>query len=91
MVVSARASSKMVKRFFFLSTRTFVMRDVLFEVAKRDLFALKLCFCPVRRGNRAGSSRNESDYSWRGVQIRFSLLESCSCENFGPAHFSIVS
>ena len=67
------------------------MPDVLFVVEKIDLFALKLFFCPVKRGNRAGSSQNDTDYSWRGVQIRFSLLESRSCEIFGPAHFSIVS
>ena len=53
-------------------------------------FCFQVSFCPVKRGNRAGSCRNESDYSRRGTQINFPLLESRSCEKFGLAHFSIL-
>ena len=55
------------------------------------VFSFKLAFAPVKRGNRAGSSWNESGYSPRGTQISFPLLESRSCENFGLliGHFSI--
>ena len=42
-------------------------------------------FCPVQRGNRAGVSRNEPDYSRRGTKIRFPLLKGHSCERFGMA------
>ena len=60
---------------------TFLVR---FQV---ELFLLSSC-CPVKRGNRAGSSRNESNYSRRGTQISFPLFQVRSCENFGLAHFS---
>ena len=62
---------------------------LFFEVANRD-FCFQASFCPVKRINRAGSSRNEPYYSRRGTQICFPLLESRSCENFRLliAHFS---
>ena len=47
--------------------RPFVMRDFFFEVAKLSFFCVEVSFFPVKRGNRAGSSRNESDYSRRGT------------------------
>ena len=49
------------------------MRGLFFNVAKIDFCAFKFSFCPIKRGNRAGSSRNESDYSPRGTQISFPL------------------
>ena len=73
----------------YFTLRPFVMRDFFFEVANR-LFCCQVSFCPVKRGNQAGFSRNESDYSRRGTQTSFPLLESRSCEKFGVAHFSIV-
>ena len=53
-------------------------------------FQVVSSFCPVKRGNRAGSSRNEFDYSRRGTQTSFPLLDCRSCENFVLiiAHFS---
>ena len=60
---------------------------LFFEVAKRVFFCFQVSFCPVKRGNRAGSSRNEFDYSRRGTQISFLLLDCRSCDNFGLAHF----
>ena len=39
------------------------------------------------RGNWAGSSQNEFDYSRRGIQAIFPLLDCRSCEKFGLAHF----
>ena len=45
-------------------------------------FCFQLSFCPVKRGNRAGSARNESGYSRRGTQISFPLLEGRSCDIF---------
>ena len=39
-------------------------------------------FSPVKRGNRAGSCRNESDYSRRGTQISFPLLESSQADSY---------
>ena len=55
------------------------------------LWGYKECFCcfPVKGGNGAGSSRNESDYSRRGTQAIFPLLDCRSCEIFGLAHFLI--
>ena len=70
--------------------RPFVVRDFFVEVASKGFFCFEISFCPVKRGNRAGSSRNESDYSRRGTQISFPLLESRSCENFGLAHLSML-
>ena len=64
------------------------MRDIFFEVAGRE-FLLSSSFCPVKRGNRAGSSRNEFDYSRRGTQTTFPLLDFRSCEGVGLARFSI--
>ena len=64
------------------------MGNFLFYVANR-LFCFQVSFCPVKRGNRAGSSRNEVDYSWRGSQTSFSLLDCRCCENFWLPHFSI--
>ena len=52
-------------------------------------FCFQVSFCPVMRGNRGGSSRNESDYSRRGTQISFPLVDCRRCEDFGLAHFSI--
>ena len=57
---------------------------------KQIFFCFQVSFCPIKRGNRAGSSRNESNYSRRDTQISFAFLESRSCDNFGLAHFSIV-
>ena len=51
------------------------------------IFAPQVSFCPVQRGNRVGSYRNESDYSRKGTQTSFPLFESRSCENFGLDHF----
>ena len=56
----------------------------------QSFFCFQVSYCPVKRGNRAGSSRNEPDYSRRGTQISFPLLESRNCEKFGLAHFSII-
>ena len=69
---------------------SFVMPDNFFEVAKIFLFCFQVGFFPVRRGNRAGSFSNESDYSQRVAQIVFPLLDSRSCEKFRLAHCSIV-
>ena len=69
--------------------RPFLMGDFFFEVTNRAFFAFS--YCPVKRRNRVGSSRNESDYSRRGAQISFALLESRSCENFGLSQISISS
>ena len=55
-----------------------------------EIFRFRASFCPVKRRNRAGSSRNECDYSRRGTQTSFPLLDCRSCVNFGLAHFSIV-
>ena len=48
-----------------------------------DLMCLQIYFlfhvsCPVKRGNRADSSLNASDYSSRGVQVSLPLLEGGS-------------
>ena len=69
--------------------KPFVIQDFFFEVANREFFCFKVRFCPVKRGNRTGSSRNESGYSRRGTQTSFPLLESRSCRKFGLAPFSI--
>ena len=56
-------------------------RTFFLEVANRVFFCFEVGFCPVNRGNRAGSSRNESDYSRGGAQITLPLLDCRSCEN----------
>ena len=64
------------------------MRDFFFYDANRVFFYFQVSFCHVKRGNRAGSSRNESDYSWRGTQTPVSRLSqlrefrTSSCFNF---------
>ena len=50
---------------------------------KQRFFCFQVSFCPVNRGNRAGSSWNQSDYSRRGTQVRVPLLECRSCEDSG--------
>ena len=50
------------------------MGDFFFEVTELSCF--QVSYCPVKRGNRAGSSRNESDYSRRGTRISFPSRES---------------
>ena len=63
--------------------RPFVMRDFFLRLQTAIFFRVQFWFCPVKRGNRAGSSRNESVHSQRGTQTSFPLLESRSCKNFG--------
>ena len=70
--------------------RPFVVRDFIFLRLQAEFFlffCFQVSFCPVKRGNRPGSSRNESDYSRRGTQISFpisfALLDCRSCKNFG--------
>ena len=41
----------------------------LFFVVPTEFFFFQVRFCPVKRGNLAGSTRNESDYSRRCTQI----------------------
>ena len=74
--------------FWYIWVKDVCHAGLFFEVANR-LFCFQVSFCPAKGGNRAGSSRNESDYSGRGTQTSFPLLESHSCEKFGLAHFSI--
>ena len=54
----------------------FLMGGLLFRGYKQSFFQLFFClqvsFCPVKRGNRVGSSRNESDYS------DYLIFELCS-------------
>ena len=69
----------------FSMLRPFVMRDFFLRL-QTEIFFFQGSFSPVKRGNRAGSSRNESDYSRRGTQISFPLLESRSCENLSLIH-----
>ena len=57
----------------------FCMRD-FFLRSQADFFN-QVSFCPVKRGNRAGSSRNEFDCS-RSTQTSSPLLDCRSCENF---------
>ena len=47
----------------------------IFFVRLQRFFCVHVSFCLVKRGNRAGSSWNESDYSRRGTQTSFSLLD----------------
>ena len=56
---------------------------------KQSFLCFQVSYCPAKRGNRAGPSRNEYDYSRRGTQAISTLLDCRSCENFGLAHFSI--
>ena len=60
-----------------------------FRGYKQNVFCFQVSYFPVKRGNRAGSSQNEFDYSRRGTQAILPLPDCRSCENFGLAHFSI--
>ena len=62
-----------------LGLRPFLMGDFFFRL--QNFFCFQASYCPVKRRNRAGSSRNESYYSRRGTQISFPLLESRSWES----------
>ena len=66
------------------------MGDFFFRLQSFICFEVR--YCPAKRGNRAGSSRNEFDYSRRGTQAIFPLLGCRSYENFGLliAHFSVL-
>ena len=66
------------------------IKDGLFYRRYSLIVPYTVSVCPVKRGNRAGSSRNEFDYSRRRTQTSFPLLESRSCEKFVLAHFSIL-
>lgn len=67
--------------------RLFVIRDLCwFRGCRHELSlrAVKSVFAPVKRGNRLGTSRNESGYySRRGTQITSPLLEGGSCHDSG--------
>ena len=71
--------------------RPFVVRDFICEVANRVFYCFEVSFVPVKRGNQAGSSRNEFNYPRRGTQTSFPFLHCCSCQNFGLAHFYLSS
>ena len=74
----------------FFATRTSVLyAGLFFWGCKQRFFCFQFSFCPVKQGNRAGSSRNEFYYSRRGAQTSFLLLDCRSCENFGLVHVSI--
>ena len=60
-----------------------VCRTFFSRVQNRVFFCFQVSFCPVKRGNRAGPSRNESVYSQRGTQTSFPLLDCRSCDKFG--------
>ena len=70
--------------------RPFVMPDFFLRL-QTECFCFQVSFCPGKCGNRACSFRNESDYSRRGTQISFQLLESRRCENFGLTVYPIWS
>ena len=54
----------------------------LFVLDCRVFCCFQVRFCPVKRGNRAGFSRNEFHYSRRGTKTSLPLLDCGSCENF---------
>ena len=49
---------------------------------KQRFCCVQVSFCPLKRGNRAGSSRNESAYSRRGTQTSFPLLDLSQLREF---------
>ena len=53
---------------------------------KQSFLGFQVSYCPAKRGNQAGSSRNEFDSSRRGTQAIFPLLDCRSCEHFGLAN-----
>ena len=74
----------------FWSCQAVLYAELFFFLGCKQRFSwFQVSFSPVKRGNRAGSPRNEFDYSRRGTQTSFLLLDCRSCENFGLAHFSI--
>ena len=70
------------------------MWGFFFKVSNRFLFLgfQVIGFRPVKRRNRAGSSRNESDYSRTGVPRSVSRFSKVAVERISDcliAHFSI--
>ena len=55
---------------------------LLFFLGYNQSFScFQVSYCPAKRGNRAGSSRNEFNYSRIGTQAIFPLLDCRSCDN----------
>ena len=55
----------------------------IFSWLCKPFFLFLTFFCPVERGNQAGSSWNEFDYSRRGTRTSVPHLDCRSCDNFG--------
>ena len=51
-------------------------------------FQVVSSFCPVKRGNRAGSSRNEFDHSRRGTETSFFVSRLSQLREFRTSSFS---
>ena len=73
----------------FSPSKTVCYAGLLFlRLQTEFFFCFQVRVFPEKRGNRAGSFRNESAYSRRGTRISFPLLDCRGCENFGVAHFA---
>ena len=67
----------------FWSCQAVLYAELFFFLGCKQRFSwFQVSFSPVKRGNRAGSPRNEFDYSRRGTQTGFPLLDCRSCANF---------
>ena len=64
------------------------MGDYFFEVT--ELFCFQSSYCPVKEGNQAASSRNKSDYFWRGTQTIFPLLAISRFSDYLIDRFTVV-
>ena len=67
------------------------MGEFFFEVANRAVFCFQVSFFPVKRENRAGSSRNEFDYTRERYPDQFLASRLSQLREFWTtvAHFSI--
>ena len=57
------------------------MRDFFFLMSQQRFFCFQVSFCPVKRGNRAGSPRNESEY-WERYPDQFSASRESQLREF---------
>ena len=72
--------------------RSFLMRDFFFWDCKQSFFfCFRVSFWPLTRGNRAGSSRNESDYSRRGAQTSFPASRLSQLREFRTTNSSFFN
>ena len=74
--------------FFHITILAVCYAELLFWGCKQSIFRFQVSFCHVKRGNRAGSCRNEFDYSRRGTYPdQFSASRLSRLQEFRTSSF----